>query len=320
MKPNQHSQSSYRQLVKLPKIYDLVPLPDKYGLSTGVFEQQRQCRAAVAALPEATIPASVSQLMGTVQKFSSTLDTVRASIPPIHPFDGLSKDLRFLMDRAAVAALPEAAIPASVSQFMGTVQKFSGTFDAIRASVSPIYRTDWLSKSPIMPLAPAPDAREREWDEHSEEPNIEPSVDGTISEGDLARELRQSCLPDAKNIVRVLEYSANHFHDGDFNGCLNNARVALQTLAKSIAQARLSNHAGNFNPAKWGEVIAYLRKSGFITEEQERGISGLFGFLSPGSHTPIPIGEEEFARLGRTLAVSICYFLVKQFNAIEADS
>ncbi len=261
----QHPKLLHRQLVKLPKIYDLVPLPDKYGLSTGVFDQQRQCRAAVAALPEATVLASVSQ-------------------------------------------------------FMGTVQKFPGTFDAIRASVSPIYRTDWLSKSPIMPLAPAHDAREREWDDHSEEPNIETFADDTISEEDLDRELRQSGLPDAKDIVRVLKYSTNHFHDGDFNGCLNNARVALQTLTKSIAQARLSNHAGNFNPAKWGEVIAYLRTSGFVTDEQERGIAGLFGFLSPGSHTPIPIGEEEFARLGRTLAVSICYFLVKQFNAIEADS
>ena len=224
------------------------------------------------------------------------------------------------MERAAVAASTEATVLASVSRFMGPVQKFSGAFDAIRASVSPIYRTDWLSKNPIMPLARAPDAREKEWDEHSEEPNIDPATDDTVSGEDLVRELQQSGLPDAEDIVRVLEYSTNHFHDGDFNGCLNNARVALETLAKSIALAlaRHSNHAGNFNPAKWGEVIAWLRKSAFITEEQECGIAGLFRFLSPGSHTPI--GEEEFARLGHSLSILICYFLVKRFNATEADS
>ena len=94
-----------------------------------------------------------------------------------------------------------------------------------------------------------------------------------------------------------------------------NARVALQTLATSISQARLAGHPGNFEATKWGHVIAYLRASDFITQQQERGLASVFGFISPGSHTPIGFNEEEFGRLGRSLAVSICYFLVKRFNA-----
>ena len=67
-----------------------------------------------------------------------------------------------------------------------------------------------------------------------------------------------------------------------------------------------------------GSVIAYLRTSGFITQQQEHGLSGVFGLISPGSHTPIGFDEEEFARLGRGLAVSIIYFLAKRLNANEA--
>ena len=57
------------------------------------------------------------------------------------------------------------------------------------------------------------------------------------------------------------------------------------------------------------------KTSGFITQEQERGLAGVYGFISPGSHTPIGFNKQEFARLGRGLAVSICYFLAKQHNA-----
>ena len=132
---------------------------------------------------------------------------------------------------------------------------------------------------------------------------------------DLTKELRRSGLPDTKEILQALEGSASAFRNNDFNGCLNNARVALQTLATSISQAHLAGHPGNFEATKWGHVIAYLRASDFITQQQERGLAGVFGFISPGSHTPIGFNKEEFGRLGRSLAVSICYFLVKRFNA-----
>ena len=251
MKPNRHSQSPHRQLVKS-------------------FERDW---AAVAALRKATAPVSVPQLAAP--------EFVKS----------------FERDWAAVAALRKTMAPVSVLQLTAPVDKLSKTLDAM-----------W----------------EREWDEHSEEPDrfvpIESTTDSTISGEYLAGELRQSGLPNVENVIRVLECSEKNFRDGDFNGCLNGARVVLETVATLIAQARHSNHAGNFNPAKWGEVIAWLRKSGFITKEQERGIAGVFGLLSPGCHTPIPNGEEDFARLGRNLSLSFCYFLVKRFNATEADS
>ena len=49
----------------------------------------------------------------------------------------------------------------------------------------------------------------------------------------------------------ILDGSASAFRNSDFNGCLNNARVALQTLASSIARERLREHPGSFDEKKW---------------------------------------------------------------------
>ena len=61
-------------------------------------------------------------------------------------------------------------------------------------------------------------------------------------------------------------------------------------------------------------MLAYLRTSDLITEEEEKGIAGVYGFVSPGAHTPVGLSEQEMACLGRNLAVSMCYLLVKLHN------
>jgi hypothetical protein len=160
-------------------------------------------------------------------------------------------------------------------------------------------------------------------DEYGQELNqfapIEPIIDGASEvEDDLTRELGRSSLSEAEEISRVLDASAASFRGGDFNGCLTNARVALQTLATAIAKARRGSHPGNFDEAKWGEVVAYLRKSAFIKKHEEKGLTGVFSFLSQGAHVPIGFTEEEFTRLGRSLTMSFCYFLTKTLNA-KAD-
>lgn len=145
---------------------------------------------------------------------------------------------------------------------------------------------------------------------------IEPVIEGAAAkEDDLTKELRHSGLSSAEEIIELLEKSAASFRSGDFNGCLNNARVAIQTLATSIAQEHLAEHGGNFDETKWGQVVEYLRTSGLHTRQQEQGLAGVFSFVSPGSHIPIGFTEEEFARLGRSLIVSFSYFLIKQHNA-----
>lgn len=67
----------------------------------------------------------------------------------------------------------------------------------------------------------------------------------------------------------------------------------------------------SYNPAKWGEVIGFLRSSGEITLEEEKGLAGVFGFLSPGAHRPVGIPENQMARLGRSFALNMCWFLLQ---------
>ncbi len=114
----------------------------------------------------------------------------------------------------------------------------------------------------------------------------------------------------------MMENSATAFRRSppDYNGCLSNARVALQTLATAIANVRTTTHPGSFDETKWGQILAYLRTSGLITKSEEEGLAGVFSFVSPGAHTPVGISEEEIARLGRSLVASMCYFLVKRYN------
>jgi hypothetical protein len=66
-----------------------------------------------------------------------------------------------------------------------------------------------------------------------------------------------------------------------------------------------------YNPAKWGEVLAFLRSSGEVTIEEEKGLAGVFGFLSPGAHRPVGIPEDQMTRLGRSFALNMCWFLLK---------
>ena len=217
-------------------------------------------------------------------------------------------------------ALKDVVVPASASQLEGLVQELARTRDSMRTGISPRYRFDerWTDLRLCLELDGYAQ-RDESGIEQDRFVSIEPNIEGAATvEDELTGELRRSGLPDVEGIVQVLDSSASAFRNSDFNGCLNNARVALQTLAKSIARERLREHARSFDETKWGQVIAYLRTSGFITQQQEEGLAGVFALISPGSHTPIGFDEEEFARLGRGLAVSVIYFLAKRLNAHEA--
>lgn len=150
---------------------------------------------------------------------------------------------------------------------------------------------------------------------------LDPSIEGKeVIEDDLTKEIIKSDLVQKEDIIKVLNNSTEDFKKSspDYNGCLNNARVALQNLATKIAISSRLNIDEQFDTKKWGEVLIHLRISGFINEIEEKGLSGVFSFISPGSHTPIGANKEEMARLGRTLAFSMCYFLIKRYNCYKS--
>jgi hypothetical protein len=149
---------------------------------------------------------------------------------------------------------------------------------------------------------------------------IDPTIQGSAPvEDDLSSAVGQSGLPESGDVLRLMETSAEAFRrrPPDYNGCLANARVALETVGRGVAKARWPRHPtpSPFDEKSWGSTLAYLRQSGFLTEEEEKGLAGLYRFVSPGAHTPLGFTDEESVRLGRSLAAFGSYFLVKRFNA-----
>jgi hypothetical protein len=143
----------------------------------------------------------------------------------------------------------------------------------------------------------------------------DPSLSDSPVEDDLIAALKVCGAPRHEDIITKINDSAAAFRAAppDYNAALTNARVALETLAVDVADdiASRGNAHGSYNPAKWGEVLAYLRINGEISVEGERGLAGVFGFLSPGAHRPVGIPEDQMTRLGRSFALNMCWFLLK---------
>ena len=51
--------------------------------------------------------------------------------------------------------------------------------------------------------------------------------------------------------------------------------------------------------------------SGEVTVEEEQGLAGVFRFLSPRARRPVAIPEVQMARLGRSFALNMCWFLLQ---------
>ncbi|WP_066267475.1 hypothetical protein [Hydrogenophaga palleronii] len=144
----------------------------------------------------------------------------------------------------------------------------------------------------------------------------DPSIaDAAPVEDDLIAALRSSGAPRCEGIIGKINDSAEAFRAAlpDYNAALTNVRVALETLAGDVAAdtARQQQITSTYDPTKWGEIIAFLRKHGEITIEEEKGLVGVYGFLSPGAHRPLGIPENQMARLGRSFALNMCWFLLQ---------
>lgn len=144
--------------------------------------------------------------------------------------------------------------------------------------------------------------------------SIEPQIEGAVPiEDELTSEMTDSNLNCGAQILSEIKLSAQHFSASDYGGCLSHMRIALETLVREIAETRRGTE--RFDSEKWGQTLAHLRIVGIITRKQEEGISGAYSFICDGCHRPLGIEEVEYARLGRSLVLHMCYFLVKLHKA-----
>jgi len=138
-------------------------------------------------------------------------------------------------------------------------------------------------------------------------------VDQPVVEDDLTEAIKHSDLAEAQDILATIGRSADSFRaeSPDYTASLTHSRNALNDLAKAIAREWRKNNSGSYQEDKWGQVVAFLRTSGFISEKEEDGVTGAYSFISAGVHASLT--ESETARLGRTLAHSMAYFLTKRW-------
>jgi len=140
---------------------------------------------------------------------------------------------------------------------------------------------------------------------------IEPFIESSEPvEDDLTNELNKSNLNSSNNITRHIKLSAETFRQlsPDYNACLSHSRIALETIVREIAK-----HYG-LDSKTWGKSLSHIKTKRVITNKEESAIASTYTFISDGAHVPIGFTEEEFARLGRNLAMSVCYFVIKKFN------
>lgn len=142
---------------------------------------------------------------------------------------------------------------------------------------------------------------------------VDPTIAGQEPiEDDLTKALKSSGLPTVDGILSCLDNSTIAFcnsQNPDFNAALNNARVAMESIARDIAES--VEDIGPYDPGKWGSILSVMKAKKVITEDQEKGLAGVYRFLSPGSHRPQVMTEREYVRLARHLTVSMAFFLLK---------
>lgn len=144
---------------------------------------------------------------------------------------------------------------------------------------------------------------------------LEPVIESTEPvEDDLTNELNNSYLEASHEVIRHIKLSAESFKKAspDYNGCLSHSRITLETIVREIAKGK----GLEINEASkaWGKSLSHLQNTGFITNKEEGAIASTYTFISDGAHVPVGFTEEEFARFGRNLSMSVCYFIIKKFN------
>jgi len=197
-------------------------------------------------------------------------------------------------------------------QVMAVCAEVIATSGDLRHRVTPKYRFDERSHDLVQCLAldgyEVVDKRLRQTD-----PTI---AEAPPIDDDLIEALKGCGAPRRHDITQKIADSAAAFRSSppDYNAALVNARVAMETLAADIAIDVAGGAAlPPFDPSKWGSTISYLRTRSAITLEEERGLAGVYAFLSSGAHRPMPIGvsEAQMTRLGRSFALNVCWFLLQ---------
>lgn len=201
------------------------------------------------------------------------------------------------------------AIPSSMETLIDEVVRTQGV---LRAEISPkcIFDERWSDFNKWLFL-------DGFVIENKEIIRLEPLIESsTPVADDLTKELKISFL-ESSDTINHIKLSAEAFTKPtpDYNSCLVHSRIALDTLVKAIAENMDLNLESVTDSKKWGKSLHHLNAKGLINSKEEDVISSIYTVISDGAHKTLGITEKDYARFGRNLVISICYFIIKKFNA-----
>lgn len=140
--------------------------------------------------------------------------------------------------------------------------------------------------------------------------SIEANIDGVIAlEDDFTIEINNSTFSKKEDVKKLINESAEAFKSSDYNQCLSKSRIAIETLVRTIAIDKYANTNDT-----WGSALNNLKTNSFLTQIEEDLMAKTYSFVSNGSHIPLGFTNEEYARYGRNLVMSKCYYIIKRYK------
>jgi len=132
------------------------------------------------------------------------------------------------------------------------------------------------------------------------------------------QDIQTSGLDGDGAIKTAIENSSKSFvaEPPDFNDSTTKVRIALETVARRAAASIANKSGGGYQDYQWGKALEFLRTEGVIEIQDEKILSMVYTFISPGAHVPKGVTAEEWARLARTFGLSSAYFLLRKYVAV----
>lgn len=215
--------------------------------------------------------------------------------------------------QAWVMTIRDHIVAAPATQIGEILNELIRTADTFRNDVSPRHVFDERWKELLLSLALDGFAVARdEYDRPMKQfVAVEPQIEGIHPiDDELTAAVRQSGLSQCGTVIDRLVASADAFIDSDMNNCLTNVRIALETIARSISYDLSGDE---LRSKKWGSALRLLVEVGFLDGQQESVLADVYTFISSGAHRTVGLTEAEYVRLGRQLALSLSYFLIKAY-------
>lgn len=109
---------------------------------------------------------------------------------------------------------------------------------------------------------------------------LEPVIEAVEPlEDDLTRELEASSLSSINEINHHIRLSAESFRKSapDYNACLSHARIALETIVRTLAQ--MHGLEVDQESKAWGKSLSHIKSVELVSAKEESAIASTYTFM-----------------------------------------